>query len=296
MTEEKKGMLAASLGYGIFGLSYLFSKMALNITTPMILLCVRFTITFLALNLLAFTRIIRIDFKGKSLIGPICLGLLQPVLYFIFENYGLSYTTTSFTGMISSVSPVFTAALGALILHEMPNRRQWLCILVSILGVLMVSLRSGGGQNTWLGCLCLVIAYLSGAGFALLSRKMSKQFSPFELTHIMFTVGFVFFLGGAFVQHGGETVPMIQTALGDSSFVIAVLFLSLASSVCAYMLCNYALARLPVARMTIFNNVSTVVSVVAGVLVMGDPFTLTSVIAFVLILAGVWGVNHFAEA
>lgn len=296
MTEEKKGMLAASLGYGIFGLSYLFSKMALNITTPMILLCVRFTITFLVLNLLAFTRIIRIDFKGKSLIGPICLGLLQPVLYFIFENYGLSYTTTSFTGMISSVSPVFTAALGALILHEMPNRKQWLCILVSILGVLMVSLRSGGGQNTWLGCICLVIAYLSGAGFALLSRKMSKQFSPFELTYIMFTVGFVFFLGGAFVQHGGETVPMIQTALGDSSFVIAVLFLSLASSVCAYMLCNYALARLPVARMTIFNNVSTVVSVVAGVLVMGDPFTLTSVIAFVLILAGVWGVNHFAEA
>ena len=89
---------------------------------------------------------------------------------------------------------------------------------------------------------------------------------------------------------------MIQTALGDSSFIIAVLFLSLASSVCAYMLCNYALARLPVARMTIFNNVSTVVSVVAGVLVMGDPFMLTSVIAFVLILAGVWGVNHFAEA
>jgi len=296
MTEEKKGMLAASLGYGIFGLSYLFSKMVLNITTPMILLCVRFTITFLVLNLLAFTRIIRIDFKGKSLIGPICLGLLQPVLYFIFENYGLSYTTTSFTGMISSVSPVFTAALGALILHEMPNRRQWLCILVSILGVLMVSLRSGGGQNTWLGCLCLVIAYLSGAGFALLSRKMSKQFSPFELTYIMFTVGFVFFLGGAFVQHGAETLPMIQTALGNSSFIIAVLFLSLASSVCAYMLCNYALARLPVARMTIFNNVSTVVSVVAGVLVMGDPFTLNSVIAFVLILAGVWGVNHFAEA
>lgn len=295
MTEEKKGMLAASLAYGIFGLSYLFSKMALNVTTPMILLCVRFTITFLALNLLAVTRVIRIDLKGKNLIGPICLGLLQPVFYFIFENYGLSYTTTSFTGMISSVSPVFTAALGALILRERPNRKQWICILVSILGVLMVSLRSGGGENTWLGCFCLVVAYLSGAGFALLSRRMSKQFSPFELTYIMFTVGFVFFLGGAFVQHGGETLPMIQTAMGDSSFIVAVLFLSLASSVCAYMLSNYALAHLPVARMTIFNNVSTIVSVLAGVLVMGDPFTLTSGVAFVLILAGVWGVNRFAD-
>ena len=34
MSSEKKGMIAASTAYVIFGLSYLFSKMALNITVP----------------------------------------------------------------------------------------------------------------------------------------------------------------------------------------------------------------------------------------------------------------------
>ena len=294
MTEEKKGMLAASVTYTIFGLSYLFSKMALNVTEPMILLCLRFAITFLALNVLVLTRVFRLNFKGKSLLGPICLGILQPVFYFIFENYGLKYTTTSFTGMISSISPVFTAILGAVVLKERPNRRQWLCIGVSILGVLMVSLRPGGGENTWLGCLCLLLAYGSGAGYSLLSRRMSRTFTPFELTYVMFTVGFVFFLGGAFVQHGGQAPAMMMTAMQNSEFIISVLFLSLASSVGAYMLANYSLARLPVARSTIFTNISTIVSVIAGVLVMGDAFPATHFIAFALILVGVWGVNRYA--
>ena len=41
MTEERKEMLAAGIAYSIFGLSYLFSKMALGVAEPLILLCVR---------------------------------------------------------------------------------------------------------------------------------------------------------------------------------------------------------------------------------------------------------------
>ena len=62
------------------------------------------------------------------------LGVLQPVMYFVFENYGLKYTTTSFTGIVSSVSPIFTAILGAIMLKERPNMKQWACIGISIVG------------------------------------------------------------------------------------------------------------------------------------------------------------------
>ena len=62
------------------------------------------------------------------------------------------------------------------------------------------------------------------------------------------------------------------------------------------MLANYALSRLPVTRATIFNSFSTIVSVSSGVILMHDPFTLTSAIAFAMILFGVFGVNKFADA
>ena len=293
MSGEKKGMIAAIVAYTIFGLSYLFSKMAMNIAEPMILLCVRFTVTFIVLNLLVLTGLLKLNLKGKKLVGPILLGILQPVLYFVLENYGLNYTTTSFTGMISSLSPVFTTILGALILKEKPNKKQWLCICVSFAGVLMVSLKASSGQNTALGCICLLLAYFSGSFYSLLVRKLSKDFSAFELTYIMFTVGFVFFFGFAFVQYKGEAAGMLMSALSHRDFVIAAVYLGAVSSVGAYLLANYSLAKLPVARQSIFTNFSTVVSVLAGVIVMGDEFTAVNLIAFVLILAGVWGVNRF---
>lgn len=295
MTDEKKGMLAAGVAYGIFGLSYLFSKMALGVAEPFILLCVRFTVTLVILNLLVLFRVLKLNLRGKKLLGPILLGLLQPVLYFVLENYGLKFTTTSFTGIISSVSPIFTAILGVFMLREKPNLKQWFCIGVSILGVLLVSLGSSGGENTWLGCVCLLGAYFSGSFYAILVRKLSKQFSAFELTYIMFTVGFIFFAVLAFAQYGGETVPMVTAALTEWKFLVSCLYLGGVASVGAYMLANYSLSRLPVTRATIFGSFSTVVSVLSGVLLMGDPFGWVSAAAFVMILLGVWGVNRFAE-
>lgn len=294
MNEERKSMLAAGIAYSIFGLSYLFSKMALNIAEPMILLCVRFSVTFVVLNLLVGTKILRLHLRGKNLLGPILLGILQPVLYFVFENYGLKYTTTSFTGIVSSISPIFTAIMGVFFLREKPNLKQWLCIGLSIIGVLMVSLGSGGGKNTIAGCICLLTAYFLGSFYSILVRKLSNDFSPVELTYIMFMVGFVFFVGMAFVQYRGETVSMVMEALSNGKFVISCLYLGAAASVGAYMLANYALSRLPVTRATIFNSFSTIVSVSSGVILMHDPFTVTSAVAFAMILFGVFGVNKFA--
>lgn len=294
MSGEKKGIIAAITAYCIFGLSYLFSKMALEITDPIMLLFARFTLTFILLNLLVATRLMKLTLKGKKLLGPILLGVLQPVLYFVLENYGIKYTTTSFTGMIAAISPVFTAMLGAIFLRERPNIKQWLGIIVSIAGVMMVSVKSTGGENTVMGCICLLAAYFLGSFYSLLVRRLTREFSPFDLTYIMFTVGFVFFGGFAFVQNGARTLPIMGAALSHPEYIISVLFLGGLSSVVAYLLANYSLSKLPVAQSTIFTNITTIVSVLAGVLIMGDKFTLINLISFALILSGVWAVNRFA--
>lgn len=293
MKTENKAMLAAGIAYSIFGLSYLFSKMALDIVEPAVLLCVRFSVTVILLNLLVLMKVMKLSLKGKKLLGPVALGLLQPVLYFLLENYGLKNTNTSFTGMVSSVSPIFTALLGAVFLRERPTGRQWISVGVSIAGVLMVSLGTSSGENTVLGCVCLLGAYLVGGVYSILVRKLSKEYSAFELTYIMFTVGLVFFAGMAFVQNGADTILLIASALREPKFIIACLYLGGAASVGAYMLVNYSLAHLPVARSTVFNSFATLVSVLSGVILMKDPFTWVSGLAFVLMMAGVWGVNRF---
>ena len=288
-------MLAAGLAYSIFGLSYLFSKMALNVTEPAILLSCRFFVTLVVLNILAVTGVLKLKLKGKKIMGPLLLGLLQPVLYFILENYGLKYTTTSFTGIISSMNPIFTAIMGVVILREKPNFKQWLCIGISIVGVAMVSVGATGGQNTVGGCICLLLAYFVGSFYSILVRKLSKEFSAFELTYIMFTIGFIFFAGMAVAQYRGETLSMIAEAVSHGEFIVSILYLGAVASVGAYMLANYSLATLTVTRSTIFSCFGTLVSVLSGIIFMKDPFTAISAVSFVFILAGVAGVNLFAN-
>lgn len=294
MTEEKKGMLAAGTAYCIFGLSYLFSKMALEITQPFILLFIRFSVTVVILNLLAATKILPLNLKGKPIGKAILVGIVQPVLYFALENYGLSYTTTSFAGIVASVSPIFSAVLGVIFLREKPNGKQWICIMLSIIGVMLVSLGNTAGENTLLGCLCLLGAYLAGGLYSIMIRRLSKIFSAFELTYVMFMVGFAFFGVLAFGTYGGQTVAMMGSALKHWKFVVSCLYLGGVASVGAYLLANYSLAKLSVTRATVFGSISTLVSVLSGVFIMKDPFTLTSAFAFVMILVGVWGVNRFA--
>ena len=296
MTNERKGMLAATVAYCIFGLSYLFSNEALDVVgDPIVLLSIRFAITFIALNVLVLTRVMKLELKGKNLLPAVALGIIQPVLYFIMENYGLMYTSTAFTGMVSSISPIFSAIMGAIMLRENPTPKQWGFIVLSILGVMMVSLGANEGQNTLFGCLCLLGAYLSGAFYSILVRKLSRTFSSFELTYIMFIVGFVFFGAFAFVKYGGETIQILSGAVTNGKFIGSALYLGILASVCAYMLVNYSLKTLPVARSTIFTSFSTVVSVVSGIVIRGDEFSLFSGIAFALMLVGVWGVNKFAR-
>ena len=51
--ETRIGILGAIIGNGIFGFSFMFSRIALNVTTPFVLLMYRFIIAFGVLNIVA---------------------------------------------------------------------------------------------------------------------------------------------------------------------------------------------------------------------------------------------------
>ena len=95
--------LAGLLGYSIFGFSFLFSKIALGLTTPFVLLSVRFLTAFLVMNVLVLTGRMKLSLRGKPVKMLLLLGLVQPVVYFICENYGIALTSASFSGIMLGI-------------------------------------------------------------------------------------------------------------------------------------------------------------------------------------------------
>ena len=100
------GTLAALIPNIIFGFSFLFSKIALGVAHPLIILAVRFTLAFAVLNLLWLIGAVRLNFKGKNVKKILIMALCQPLLYFILELYGINTTSSAISGVIISLVPI----------------------------------------------------------------------------------------------------------------------------------------------------------------------------------------------
>jgi drug/metabolite transporter (DMT)-like permease len=286
-------MLAAFGGNFIFGLSFLFTKTALAYSTPSVLLALRFLLAFLVMNVLLLTGKIKISLKGKPLGWLLLMGIFQPVLYFYFENYGLLYSNATFSSVMIALVPIASLVFGALFMKETPTVLQALCSAVSVGGVIFMALRqSAGGAITVWGILLLIGAVVSAVGFNVISRRSAEKVTAFERTYMMFLIGTVTF-GGVAVIENISTPWLLVSPLTNGSFVISLLYLGVLSSVAAFLMINYANTYLPLSRATVFSNVITVVSVFAGVVLLKENFDMYMLLATVMIILGIAGVQYF---
>lgn len=295
-------LFCAVLGNTIFGFSFMFSRMALNCTQPFIMLAYRFVITFALLVAIApvLSRRrrkadengidwLRFDLKRKNLLPLIGLGLIQPVGYFLCESYGISMTNSTFSGVIIALVPIAAIVSGAITLHEIPRRMQVAFSLLSIAGVVVMTVQQrSAGQIRPLGVILLIGAVLTGAYFNVFSRKTSAQFSVLERTFVMMGIAAAAFTLLACLQVRGDWAQLAEPLMYPQ-FLAAIAYLSICSSVVAFMALNYANTVLPVARTTSFANLTTVVSLFAGVIFLHEPFNAVSLLASVMIVAGIWG-------
>ncbi len=296
LNKKILGMVAALTANVIFGFSFIFSKSALQFAQPIVVLAIRFTVAFLALNLLLLTGKIKLDFKNKPKGKLLIMGIAQPLLYFIFELYGLSLVSSAFSGVIISLVPVGVIILSTLFLKERPSIIQWICTVVSISGVSAMSILSNdGAENKALGVFLLLGAVICAAVFNVLSRGESKRFSPFERTYIMFLLGAVGFNTLALAMLGKEYISSIVSAVSEPQFLLSIGYLAVLSSVGAFLLYNFSTSVITATRSASFSNIITVVTVLAGVIILKEKFSIWEYILCAVIILGVWGVNYFTS-
>ena len=301
----KLAMLGALTGNSIFGFSFMFSRMALGITSPFVMLMVRFILAAALLGMIALIASrkgdwrdengeihwLRFSLRGKSILPLFVLGMVQPVAYFLCESYGISMTNATFSGVIIALVPIVALAAGALVLREIPSRAQVGWSLVSIAGVVLMTLQqSAGGAIRPLGVIMLFGAVVSGVAYNILSRRMSVQFSALERTVVMMVVAAAVFTLLAVIECRHEPTRLL-VPLANGTFMLAMLYLSVLSSIVAFLMINFASNTLPVAKTTAFCNLTTAISMFAGVVFLHEPFGLVSLAASAMIILGVWKVQ-----
>ncbi|MFA6627469.1 MAG: DMT family transporter [Bacilli bacterium] len=281
----------AGIGFAtIFGCSFLASKIALQYLTPMGLLSFRFLIAFFLFEILRLTHCIQVRFTKQSLSLVWWIVLFQPILYFVFETYGLHYSSSSEAGMMIAMIPVVVALLSSIILKERPTLFQLFCIILSISGIVLIEIMTHEQtSHQSLGFILLLGAVIAASFYNIFSRKASIKLSPMEITYYMMA-------GGALVFNG---IYMTQRLVSGSAHfyfdglfhwqpLLALLYLGIASSVVAFFLVNYSLSKLTAPISSLYSNLSTVIAIIAGVVFLKEDLTLYHYIGSAMIILGVY--------
>ena len=266
-----------------WGLSFVSSKTILNSgVPPMTMVCIRFVIATVILNLLLRKFDPGARLRRKDILPLVASGLFGVTVYFFFESRGIKLTSASHASMIIAVIPVVTVIAEAVFFR---TRISWLTgagVLLSVVGVVFVVYQPGAGVGRFsiVGDLFMFGACMAWVVYIILSRNLYKRLSEIAITAYQTIFGTAFLIPLALLE-ARQWVPITLSA------GLNLVYLAVFCSALSNFLYVYALSRLGPIAVSPYVNLIPVVGVLGGVVLLGESMAWTQVLGGVVILAGV---------
>jgi len=214
----------------------------------------------------------------KELLLLMCSGTCMAVNWILlFEAY--KYTTVAIATLTYYFAPVLMTVGSAVLFREKLTKKNIFCFLMSTLGIVIITgiPTSGGGSNNSLGILFGLGAAVLYAGCILLN-KCIKGVGGIERTFLQFLAAIAVMV--PYVAFTGS----ITVGSLDLSGWICLLIIGLIHTGITYCMYFTAVEHIPGQTVAILSYIDPLVAVVVGVLLLGEPLTLSQIIGGSLIL------------
>lgn len=277
----------------LYGFGYVFTKSVSDTVSAFTLLGWRFLLAFLGMSLLAAAGVLKVSYRGKKLGKILRIALFFPVLYFAAETEGIMRTTASESGVLLACIPVASLLASSLLLKKKPAKIQTAGVGVTLVGVLVTVLGAGAKASFSVsGYFLLAVSVALYALYCVCVEK-ADEFTGAEITFAMLALGCLAFVPAA-VAEGiarGTLREIAAAPFHDPGFGRAVLYQGFGCSIGAFFMSNVAIARIGVNRASSFVGLSTAVSILAGVGILGELFSFFQIVGAAVIVGGVYLAN-----
>jgi drug/metabolite transporter (DMT)-like permease len=275
---------ALSLMVLVWGVNFAVVKYALDAIEPLAFNALRFVIaSVLVFGVLRARGQLSLPAR-EDVPRVIALGLLGNVFYQMCFILGLDLTPAGHASLVLAITPILTAFLSMLTGHEHPGPRTWGGAALSILGVALVS-GAGvrvGGRGTLVGTLILVGASLGWALYTVGARPIVRRYGSVRTTAWTLWVGAVGLVAlgmpSLLRQEWASVGPAAWGGLAFSAtFAIGL----------AYLIWYRGVERIGNTRTAIFSNLTPVVALFAGAVLLREQPSALSLLGAALTLGGV---------
>lgn len=276
-----------------WGTTYLGIRMALESLSPLMLVGLRYTISGTALLIVAFLVKAHLP-SGRelfytALFGVIIIGIGNGCLAFaeVWIPSGLA-------ALFITTSPFWMVGMEALIpggerLHAPTLLGMFVGLLGTALLVAPNAIQQGWGGPLLRGFLVLQFGCCGWAFGSILQRRHETRAHPVVSGAVQqMATGIVFLVPGIFTRSGPLHV--------SSRSIGAVIYLVVFGSIIGYSAYLYALDKLPVSVVSLYNYFNPVVAVLLGWLFYKEQIGFREILAMLVIFAGVTLVKRYGAS
>ncbi len=284
LSTNQKAIIALIIANIIWGAAAPIFKWSLTSTPIYTLAFLRFSLG--ALILLPFTWR-RLKIKRENIKHVVLLGILGVTINISFFFEGLRYAKSINAPIIGSSGPIFIILFGAFFLKDHIKKRTLLGALIGLIGVLIIIITpaiDSGFDTSFVGNIFFIVAMLVTVIYAIITKKIVKDYDPLTLVFWSFVIGSVGFLPMLFDQvvHVGF-LPVINLRS-----ISGIIFGVVLSSALAYSLQTWAIKKMPVENAGLFTYMDPIVAIMIAYPLLGEIPTIHFFIGSILVFLGIY--------
>ena len=279
---ERRGHLLALFTIVVWGTTFLSTSVLLRDFAPLEILILRMGLGIAALTVARPRRLHLKSRRHEWLFAG--AGLTGVSLYFLLENYALTFTYSANCSVIISTAPFFVAIAVRLFLGGAPMGRSFYAgFAVAIAGIALLSFSGQALNLNPLGDLLCLLAAMCWGGYSVFLKKIETYgYDTLLVTRRVFLYGLLFLLPAL----PFTPVRFDVQALLKPVNLLNLLYLGLCASALCFVTWNVAVSRLGPVRTSVYIYLSPVVTIVASWLLLGDPVLPMALLGAALTLVG----------
>ena len=212
------------------------------------------------------------------------LGFAGITTYQVCLTFGEQSVSAGTASFLVATVPCFTALLAFFFLRERLKLLGAIGIIISFVGVAIISFSGKSGFSFTPGTLLIVLASFSESIAFIMQKRFMHKYTSLELATYMMWTGTVFML---------VFTPELLRQLPAATLTptLSIVYLGLFPAAISYVAWSYTLSRVPASTATSFLNLSPVLALLISWLWLNEVPAPLEIVGGIVVIMGVLIVN-----
>lgn len=285
MNTKVKAIFALGGTVIFFSIGVIVARATVVEVSPMLLLFIRMLVAAAIFFPFTFKNNVWKKPKFKILVAVSLLSTVNVA----FFTWGIQYTSASASQLIYAAQPIMTILISNYLLKEKYPASSFLGVIVGLVGIVFIvyqSVLTKGDTivGSLVGNLAIIVAMSGWLWYILLSKKLTKYFSPTEISSVSIFVSLIV----AVILLGWQTVITLKPIHITWEAILAGGYMGSFGTVVTYMFTQYAIKYLTPLTVNLTSYIQPVVVTIMALIFLGERLTIGFTIGSSLVFFGIF--------